>query len=553
MQTTGNLGLKKPEGTDIVDIADLNGNMDILDNAVTGKVDKVTGKQLSTNDYTAAEKTKLAGIATGATNYTHPATHPPAIIAQDASNRFVTDTEKTAWNAKAGTAVATTSTNGLMSAVDKTLLNNNTGFGTTAGAATAYTLTLSPAPTALIAGLKFSFKTHIASGANPTLNPNTLGAKAIKKPNGSAAILALNGVYTVVYDGTAFILQGEGGEYGTATAADVLAGKTIGTDNGLVTGTIPVRANDQVATIARFERVGRISAGFNKGAYITDSGYGAGVASVAIEDANIDQANWLRGKPMFGQDGTIFNRTAAGGSSGQYDAHNAVIGKLSADSGLNYVYLAPTPDTQKTAYDPGTWVRFPLPNLVPENYLQGKPMLGQDGAIVPRVNYQTVNSAAWGGTNLFVRIPLGAYITKSAVDASAHEIIVSPTQMRQADGNLTEGNIRNGATIFGVPGSLQPMQSASGMLYGPGSITITGLSFTPKVFTFNVDYNNPGGWTNIGGYWVDPAITVGFTIQAGNSGGGGFSINVTPTPGGITVTNSYGQITAQQYNWMAWG
>jgi hypothetical protein len=66
------LGLKKPEGTDIVDIADLNGNMDILDNAVNGKVDKVTGKQLSTNDYTAVEKTKLAGIATGANNYSHP-------------------------------------------------------------------------------------------------------------------------------------------------------------------------------------------------------------------------------------------------------------------------------------------------------------------------------------------------------------------------------------------------------------------------------------------------------------------------------------------------
>lgn len=72
MKTTGNLGLKKPEGTDLVDIADLNGNMDILDNAVNGKVDKVSGKQLSTNDYTTPEKTKLAGIATGANNYTHP-------------------------------------------------------------------------------------------------------------------------------------------------------------------------------------------------------------------------------------------------------------------------------------------------------------------------------------------------------------------------------------------------------------------------------------------------------------------------------------------------
>lgn len=32
------------------------------------KVDKVAGKQLSTNDYTSVEKTKLAGIATNATN-----------------------------------------------------------------------------------------------------------------------------------------------------------------------------------------------------------------------------------------------------------------------------------------------------------------------------------------------------------------------------------------------------------------------------------------------------------------------------------------------------
>ena len=36
------------------------------------KVDKVTGKGLSTNDYTTAEKNKLAGIDTGANAYTHP-------------------------------------------------------------------------------------------------------------------------------------------------------------------------------------------------------------------------------------------------------------------------------------------------------------------------------------------------------------------------------------------------------------------------------------------------------------------------------------------------
>lgn len=37
---------------------------------VVNKVDKIEGKGLSTNDYTNAEKTKLAGIATGATNTT---------------------------------------------------------------------------------------------------------------------------------------------------------------------------------------------------------------------------------------------------------------------------------------------------------------------------------------------------------------------------------------------------------------------------------------------------------------------------------------------------
>lgn len=40
--------------------------MQIIKSALTGKVDKVSGKGLSTNDYTTAEKTKLDGIAAGA-------------------------------------------------------------------------------------------------------------------------------------------------------------------------------------------------------------------------------------------------------------------------------------------------------------------------------------------------------------------------------------------------------------------------------------------------------------------------------------------------------
>lgn len=70
-----------------------------------------------------ADKSKLDGVASGANNYTHPAVHSPSIISQDANNRFVTDTEKTTWNGKASTSVATTSVNGLMSSTDKTKLD----------------------------------------------------------------------------------------------------------------------------------------------------------------------------------------------------------------------------------------------------------------------------------------------------------------------------------------------------------------------------------------------------------------------------------------------
>lgn len=57
-------------------IADVDGLQDALD----GKVLKVEGMGLSTNDYTTAEKEKLGGVATNANNYSHPASHPASMI-----------------------------------------------------------------------------------------------------------------------------------------------------------------------------------------------------------------------------------------------------------------------------------------------------------------------------------------------------------------------------------------------------------------------------------------------------------------------------------------
>ncbi|MBU5353614.1 tail fiber protein [Paenibacillus barcinonensis] len=124
--------------------------------------------------------------------------------------------------------------------------NNATGYGTTIGSANSYIINLSPAPLAIVPGMRVALKVHVNNNGASTLNINGLGAKPIKKANGSDLTIGNfkeGGVYTVIYDGEVFILQGEGGEYGTANEGDVRAGKTIITENGLVSGTLLYRGN----------------------------------------------------------------------------------------------------------------------------------------------------------------------------------------------------------------------------------------------------------------------------------------------------------------------
>ena len=112
--------------------------MELLDDTtvdLSGKVDKVAGKGLSTNDYTTAEKTKLAGIAEGANKYVHPSytakTSGLYKVTVDATGHVsavaaVTKDDITALgipgsDTKYGNA--TTTNAGLMSAADKTKLD----------------------------------------------------------------------------------------------------------------------------------------------------------------------------------------------------------------------------------------------------------------------------------------------------------------------------------------------------------------------------------------------------------------------------------------------
>lgn len=112
--------------------------MELLDDTtvdLSGKVDKVAGKGLSTNDYTTAEKTKLAGIAEGANEYVHPS-HTAATsglykITVDALGHVIAVTKVTkeditglgipSTNTTYG--LASTTANGLMSKEDYAKLN----------------------------------------------------------------------------------------------------------------------------------------------------------------------------------------------------------------------------------------------------------------------------------------------------------------------------------------------------------------------------------------------------------------------------------------------
>lgn len=86
----------------------------------TNKVDQVEGKQLSDENFSLTEKNKLSGIQSGATvNQTdayllnranHSGTQSADTIVEDATHRFATDSEKTAWNAKADSSTVSAHT-----------------------------------------------------------------------------------------------------------------------------------------------------------------------------------------------------------------------------------------------------------------------------------------------------------------------------------------------------------------------------------------------------------------------------------------------------------
>ncbi len=96
----------------------------IVNEKLSQKVDRVSGKQLSTNDYTTAEKTKLAGIATGANNYTLPKASSSVLGGVKVGSNLSINSNGVLSATNTTYGVATQSANGLMSSTDKVKLDD---------------------------------------------------------------------------------------------------------------------------------------------------------------------------------------------------------------------------------------------------------------------------------------------------------------------------------------------------------------------------------------------------------------------------------------------
>ncbi|WP_339219764.1 hypothetical protein [Paenibacillus sp. FSL W7-1332] len=273
------------------------------------------------------------------------------------------------------------------------------GYGvTTQPKANEYEVNLKPAPASLSAGIRVTVKINVSSTGAPMLNVNGLGAKPVLKTSGSSASFKQDGVYTLVYDGQAFILQGEGGEVGTATAADVLAPKTIGTDNGIVTGTIPTQGN-------QFKP--GLWSNPDGDAYVDtyvdiDSGYYPPGSQVTIQayDPDLASSNIRSGVNIFG----------VPGKSTVVDTADAVLDPNMLVAGYS-------------GYDDGVKKAGQMPNRSAENnHMPG------------------LESTVWAGDRFFIRPPHGYFNGSTWVTAAVP--------------GLTVNNLRAGVNVAGLLGTL---------------------------------------------------------------------------------------------------
>ena len=260
---------------------------------INAKVDKVSGKELSSNDYTDAEKSKLAGIAAEANKYTHPAYtarssglykmtvdstgHVSAASAVTKADIVALgipgqDTNTTYANASSSSA-------GLMSAADKAKLD-----GIASGAnKTTVDSTLSGSSTnpvqnkvinSALAGKADSSHSHSAASANAAgfmstsdktkLDGIATGANKYTHPSYTARN---SGLYKMTVDATGHVSA-----VSAVTKADITALGIPGQDTNTTYGVATTSTNGLMSASDKTKLNG-IATGANNYVHPTSAGY----------------------------------------------------------------------------------------------------------------------------------------------------------------------------------------------------------------------------------------------------------------------------------------
>lgn len=229
----------------ILSLNGLDHLLDKLDEKFDKKVDIVSGKGLSTNDYTTDEKTKLAGIASGANKYSLPTASSSTLGGVKTTSTVTSNSGHIACPIIDGVpyykdtntiySPATTSANGLMGSTDKANLNTvmstltlatcSTARNVTAKVATLANFVLKPGAT-IVVEFTDTTTTNPSSG-NLTLNVNNTGAKTIAfTRNGvigalkytSAGAFYNNIAHVFTYNGTYWVCLSYNADNNTWTA-----------------------------------------------------------------------------------------------------------------------------------------------------------------------------------------------------------------------------------------------------------------------------------------------------------------------------------------------
>lgn len=375
------------------------------------------------------------------------------------------------------------------------------GYAIASGSANTYSVTLSPAPTTYLEGMAIAVKINVDNTGASTINVNGLGSKTIKKPNGSdvsAGNLKAGSIFTLRFNGTNFILQGEGGA-GTAQPADVLSDKTFTNDTGEQVGTMPNRGNVNQSLTNQGQQ------------YTIPAGYHGGGGKVTANISNLSAANIVAGKTVGGISGTFSSDATATASqilSGQtaYVDGSKVTGTMTNRGAVSQTLSSQGQSyTIPAGYHNGSGkVTANISNLTAANIKAGATVGGVTGTFSSDANATTaqilsgrtayVNGSKLTGT---MANRTGA-VTAQAISRNGTTLRFRPQAgyypgdssnfVQYTDANFIASNILKGVNLFGLTGTARPRKVATGTINIPNETPLITWFRPPESGSYVMAY-----------------------------------------------------------------